>query len=248
MSNYDKAKAAQVMFDFVTSIKEANDVDAIMREISIAARYFGLDCFAISGLPLPGEKIDPYFLLSGWPEEWFKRYLTENHVHADPVIYQTMTSDEPFVWSETLEHRRLSRLSKRVMDEATEFKMRDGFSVPLHLPGGFQAIVTYGAERVDLSQEARAILHIISIYAHNQLRSISKNETNTNKNSTPYITAAEREVIYWAAEGKTNWEIGKILGRSARTVQHELCSAQQKLSCVNRGQVIAEALRLGIIR
>ena len=248
MREYDKAKAAQLMFDFITQMRSVESADGILDELKKVVDFFGLDSCAVSGIPLPGEKIDPYILLSGWPEEWLARYMAQNYVHVDPIIYQTKTSDDAFVWSERLKELPINRAAKKMMGEATDFRMLDGFSVPIHMPGGLQAIVTFGAEKVDLSTEARGVLHIIAIYAHNRLRSIITNTPGLPRQPTAKVTAHELDVIYWCAEGKTNWEIGQILGRSEKTVQHELSAAQKKLNCVNRAQLIAEAIRIGLIR
>lgn len=48
------------------------------------------------------------------------------------------------------------------------------------------------------------------------------------------LTRREAEVVAWAAEGKTNAEIGTILGVAARTVQHHLESTYRKLGVENR--------------
>lgn len=248
MDTHDRQQAANVMFDFITAMTAANDADAIIHDLSKVSKSFGLDCFAISGIPLPGEKIDRYVLLSAWPEGWFERYVAEDYVHIDPVIYQSKISDGAFVWSEELGGKPIRREAKKLMNEASEFRMLDGYSVPLHMPGALQAIVTFGAEKIDLSAEAKGILHIVAIYAHNRLRALLEQQSGAGKKDVPYITQHERDVIRWCAEGKTNWEIGQILGRSEKTVQHELHNAQRKMNCVNRAQLIAEAIRIGLIR
>ncbi|MCZ7450269.1 LuxR family transcriptional regulator [Agrobacterium rhizogenes] len=248
MGAYDRQQAANLMFDFITAMTAASNVDAIISDLTKVSRTFGLDCFAISGIPLPGEKIDSYVLLSAWPEGWFDRYVQENYVHIDPVIYQSRISDCAFVWSEELRGKPIRREARKLMNEASEFRMIDGYSVPLHMPGALQAIVTFGAEKIDLSAEAKGILHIVAIYAHNRLRALLEQQSGAGKRETPHITRHERDVIRWCAEGKTNWEIGQILGRSEKTVQHELHNAQRKMNCVNRAQLIAEAIRTGLIR
>lgn len=245
MGDSERQANANVMFDFITSSRGAKTADEVMSELGKAARHFGFSSFAVSGLPAPGERLDPYFLLNGWPDGWFERYVEQNYVHVDPVIQHTRASDDAFVWSEVLPVK-LSRTARRVMNEASDFRMLDGFSVPIHGTAGMQAIVTYGAETVDLSPEARGALHIISIYAHNRLRAMfMENET---KRPAVRITAHELEIIRWCAAGKTNWEIAEILGLSSRTIQHELANACRKLKVVNRAQLVAEAFRLGIIR
>ncbi|MFK3781753.1 autoinducer binding domain-containing protein, partial [Agrobacterium sp. NPDC089420] len=169
MDTQGRQQAANVMFDFITAMTAANDADAIIRDLSTVSKTFGLDCFAISGIPLPGETIDRYVLLSAWPEGWFERYVAQNYVHIDPVIYQSKISDGAFVWSEELGGKPIRREARKLMNEASEFRMLDGYSVPLHMPGALQAIVTFGAEKIDLSIEAKGILHIVAIYAHNRL-------------------------------------------------------------------------------
>ncbi len=60
---------------------------------------------------------------------------------------------------------------------------------------------------------------------------------------TSSLTAREREVLDWVAEGKSNPEIGLILGISARTVQTHLEHVFTKLGVVSRAQAVAEGLR-----
>ena len=48
--------------------------------------------------------------------------------------------------------------------------------------------------------------------------------------------------------GKTAWEIGRILAISEQTVVRHLGHAAHKLTCVNKVQAVAKALRLGLIR
>ena len=237
-----------LLFDFLTDIKTLDEPAAIMERLAKVAGFFGLDSFAISGIPLPHERIEPYLLLNAWPEEWANRYMTENYVHSDPVIYRCKGTDRGFVWSEAVGDAPIGQKARRVMNEATEFRMIDGFSVPIHSPGGIQAIVTFSGEKVDMSEEERAVLELIAIYAHKQLRDLIPREKPDPRQATAQITARELEVIHWAAEGKSNWEIGQILARSEKTVQHILASAQYKLDVTNRTQLVAEAFRTGLIR
>ena len=62
------------------------------------------------------------------------------------------------------------------------------------------------------------------------------------------LTNREHECLQWAAAGKTNWEIGTILGVSKRTVIFHLQNAAGKLNTTNRYHTIAQALALGLIK
>lgn len=61
------------------------------------------------------------------------------------------------------------------------------------------------------------------------------------------FTQRERDVLQWLALGKTNWEIGMILGISERTVKFHLNNVFQKLGVANRAQAVLQANRLGLI-
>ncbi len=98
------------------------------------------------------------------------------------------------------------------MAEATEFKMLDGFSVPLHGIHGLQAIVTFSAEKVDLSEEMRATLQLIAIYAHNRLRAMLHEEAMQPVRDRLNVTPREQEIVMWFAAGKNAWETAQILG------------------------------------
>jgi DNA-binding NarL/FixJ family response regulator len=58
------------------------------------------------------------------------------------------------------------------------------------------------------------------------------------------LTPRESEVLTWVTEGKTNPEIGLILGRSSRTVQHHLDAIFKKLGVETRTAAAAHALAM----
>lgn len=244
----DRQFNANAMIDFVTRTTATSSADEILAHLRQISKAFGMDNFAIAGIPLPDEKIDPYVLLNDWPMDWFNHYAERDYVHVDPVIFLTKMSNDGFVWSEALKDMRLPPAARKVMHEAMEFDMRDGFSVPIQGVGGLQAIVTFGAHQVDLSKEARSTLELIAVFAHHRLRSLREQERNSERRTELRITRRELDLIQWCAAGKTNWEIGEILGLSHKTVQNELGKIQRKLNAVNRTQLIAEAFRAGIIR
>jgi DNA-binding CsgD family transcriptional regulator len=61
------------------------------------------------------------------------------------------------------------------------------------------------------------------------------------------LSAREREVLCWAQQGKTYWEIGCILGISQRTVKFHFARIKAKLDVVSTAHAIAKAMRAGLI-
>jgi LuxR family transcriptional regulator, quorum-sensing system regulator CviR len=62
-----------------------------------------------------------------------------------------------------------------------------------------------------------------------------------------HITRREREVLQWLQQGKSSWEISKILDLSERTVNFHVYNIMKKIEAVNRPQMLNIALRLGLI-
>ena len=62
------------------------------------------------------------------------------------------------------------------------------------------------------------------------------------------LTAREREVLAWVAQGANSaWEIGEILDIAKRTVDEHVQTAVRKLGAVNRTHAVAIAVRERLI-
>nr|UWU45300.1 LuxR [synthetic construct] len=68
-----------------------------------------------------------------------------------------------------------------------------------------------------------------------------------NNKSNNDLTKREKECLAWACEGKSSWDISKILGCSERTVTFHLTNVQMKLNTTNRCQSISKAILTGAI-
>ncbi len=64
---------------------------------------------------------------------------------------------------------------------------------------------------------------------------------------TPRLTRRERQALYWAAAGKSYWEIAVILGITERTVRYFMANARRKLNVVSNTQAVAEAAWRGLL-
>lgn len=61
------------------------------------------------------------------------------------------------------------------------------------------------------------------------------------------LTGREREVLLWAAHGKTAWETAVILGLSRRTVEFHLARCRDKLGVSGKAQLVARAVAEGLV-
>lgn len=234
---------SQAAFDFVDRAGHLSSQSEIIHELQRTSSVFGFDNFCMSGLPSPGERLDPYILLSGWPEDWMSRYLELDYVHVDPVCHRLLSSDMPFLW-EDAPYDGNDAKARQVMNEAPSFGLNEGFAIPIYTTHGFQAAVTFSARKLELDPRARSALHLVGIYAHNAARAIAVGDPRRRRRK---LSKREIECLKWASAGKSSWDISAILSISERTTNQYIASAAAKLNAVNRTQAVAEALRLKII-
>jgi LuxR family quorum sensing-dependent transcriptional regulator len=148
----------------------------------------------------------------------------------DPVIRKTRNTLEPFAWSEAAYDRGKDPLAHKVMCEATEFRLKAGYTVPLFTRSGDQGGMTFGGERFEGSPDAKKALHLIAIYGHGKARAIAMARQRTVV-ATPKLSAREIEVLKWCAAGKTNSAIADILLVSETTIETHIvaCMPQARL-------------------
>ncbi|MEM7775608.1 MAG: LuxR family transcriptional regulator [Pseudomonadota bacterium] len=234
---------------FVGQLKNASDITSVFRTLTEAVSKFGFQHFLVTGVPLPGQTLSSQVLLSGWPTEWYHRYNDNNYVSHDPVARLIVRSTKPFAWSSLDVRTNASKLSRQVMNEAREFGMADGFTVPIYGYNGYQACVTMSADRVvDLSSEEQNAIYLISLVAFSTAKALITGTPNDEDGDDDItLTEREREIIGWVSVGKTNWEVSKILALSEKTVEKYLASIASKVGAVNRAHTVAELLRRRVI-
>ncbi|GLQ53139.1 LuxR family transcriptional regulator [Devosia nitrariae] len=229
----------------IEAVQHQTSGEAIRDILYRAISSYGLDRFIISGLPDRGQDVRPFVLLSGWPDEWYQRYTRLGYVHLDPVARHCFTTTLPFDWSEAGYDPTSDLPAKRVMDEAAEFGMHDGFCIPVHMEGGMQGVVSLVGSTAEVDEHSRLELHMLALYAHGRLRYL--NMPGSEQPRRRAITLRESEVLKWAASGKTAGEIAVITGLSERTVNQHCVNAQTKLGTKNRTHTVVEAIRHRLI-
>ncbi len=233
--------------DLMSTIEAIQQADSasIHGILYSAINRYGFERFIVSGLPDRGMDVRPFVLLSGWSDEWYGRYTGEGYVHLDPVARQCFSTTTPFDWADAPFDRENDLPARRVMDEARDFGMSDGFCVPVHMEGGMQGVVSLVGSTAELSDHDRLELHMLALYAHGRLRFL--NSQRSEHNVRRAITQREAEVLKWAARGKTASEIADITGLSVRTINQHCENAQKRLGTNNRLHTVVEAIRHKLI-
>lgn len=232
-------------FEFIDRLKDSASVEEVLADLQREAAKIGLDHFIVTGLPMPNQPLSPLVLMNSWPHGWFERYSEEGYFQFDGVGQWALRTTEPFTWQAVPAPLMTSSRSRRVMDEASEFGMADGFLVPMFSSRHWQAAVAFASsDPCDLASRSRSAMHLMSIYAVNRVRQILGDVPSPKRTLTP----REAECLTWIAAGKNAEDVGDILGLSYHTIHAHLRSIRSKLDVATITQAVVEALRGGEIR
>lgn len=186
-------------------------------------------------------------ILRNYPEDWMKYYFAKDYFHVDPVIKLIRQTSGPFLWKDL--HALTQGLRKdenTLMEEAREAKLLDGIGLSLH--GYCGEIVGMGvassAGGADLDKDTVCMVYAMCSQFHIIYRE------KEAKFAPPVIglSAREREVLTWTAEGKSRSCIGEILAISDETVHTYMKRIFVKLGVNSIQLAVVKALALGLIQ
>lgn len=186
--------------------------------------------------------------VSTYPDVWIDRYFRHGYAAIDPVLKTARLGETPFQWADLIDETPQIRA---FFDEAAAMGVgRHGFSVPIRGPDGDTGLFTVTSsveesEWRETCERMLPVLQIIGFEFHCGLKKLGRGEVQRDQ-ETP-LSPREREVLSWAAAGKTIWETGVLLGLSQQTVQTYMRDAIRRLGCINKTHAVAEAVRRALI-
>jgi len=115
---------------------------------------------------------------------------------------------------------------------------------------GFYAFVcapgTLGPRHAYLARLVTPFLH--AAWVRTEVNGRAKGNDQPQREEAGKITTREQEILRWVALGKSNFEIGAILGISPLTVKNHVQKILRKLNVVNRAQAVGKAAELRMLK
>jgi LuxR family quorum sensing-dependent transcriptional regulator len=230
--------------DFIAEIDRVDDSESVrllfQRFLEVEIGFTNVVCLKV---PNASETLNNTIYFNTRPEAWTEHYVEANHIYNDPMVRELFKTYDPYAWSDVLKRRELERADLRIVQEAGEFGMREGFVVPIYQLNGYFGLVSAAGGKLELSDRMRSVLQLTSIYVHDKVARLHRAMREQKANLTP----REIECLKWVSAGKSDWVIGEILHLSERTVNGYIESAKRKYEVTTRVQAVLFAARDGYI-
>jgi LuxR family quorum sensing-dependent transcriptional regulator len=232
------------ILSLVEELNRLPSIDAVLDGTLKALRPFGCETLLFGGLPHPEQSFDDVIIAARWPADWAKIYLENRYVHSDPVVRMMRCTNRPFDWSEVVCDPSKDPRGAEVMQRRKDCGFNNGLVVPIYGVTGFAGFVATTGSNVHIPQRAKAVIHVLALYAFDRVRELRV----VLPGDKLLLTPRERQVLTWVAKGKSAWEIGEILHIAKRTVDEHVQTTFHKLGAANRAHAVAIALREGMIQ
>ncbi len=235
-----------LFFELIEELDKIVQTDSGDKFLSEVGRRYGLSHVAYLGLNIPSPEPEKVHIISSYSDKWCRRYASQNYVDIDPVVKDGLQGILPLDWQFV---RDKNERVRRFFGEAGEFGIgRQGLSFPIHGAHGETALFSINShvkdkEWAELKKEHMRDFQLLAYHFHTK---VMEGE-GLNITSEVSLSPREIECIKWAAEGKTSWETGMIMGISKSTVDFFVENVRSKLQAVNKTQAVAQAIRLKLI-
>jgi len=176
---------------------------------------------------------------TSYPKNWLEHY-SQNALHeVDPVIRACQIDSTLHCWSS----QALGRQSGEFFELAQSFGVpTQGAAVTFQTRTGFSVFsVAFDGPRKAWERELEANKVELNLIAMAFCLRASRLINQI------HLSPRERDVLLWAARGKTSWETGQILGLTEGTVNQYLRCAMKKMGASNRVHCVAQAIELGLL-
>ena len=228
---------ADAVENFSRTARVVEDRDQLRQAFSDVSRRLGFDHFALQG---EGARL----LIADLPANWIFRPDPQR----DIIFLAAARSLSPFLWSDIPRFTTLSTADLRQVDAAPP-----GFAVPIYRTAHASGIgMAHGLATAsafvgccsflmrkggELPVESFAAAHYVGTLAFDAALRVDRVQPQR-----PRLTPRQRDCMVLAAQGKSDWEIGKLLGISESTVHKHIEDAKRRFGVSTRIQLVVRGL------
>lgn len=183
--------------------------------------------------------------INNYPAVWGDYFVEQRLYRFDPVVQACFRTAVGFRWSNLSKLIRLNSRDRGILEGAAREGLADGMTVPYSVkdePVGSCSFAT--PKNPKQFDRCELVGQLVGNFGFEAARRLIK--SSHGRRSLP-LSPRQHECVVLVAQGKSNWEIGTILGLSPVTIGHYLADARARYDVKTRQQLVVRALLDGDI-
>jgi LuxR family quorum-sensing system transcriptional regulator CciR len=227
--------------EFARAVENAADLNELAGTMEAIARELGFRYFALTHHVDIPRAPQPAIRLDNYPPDWVDFFDAQRLGPSDPVHRASQQMNAGFCWSRLERIVDLTARDRDILQRARNAGIGEGFTVPAHVPGESAGSCSFATARgKEVRSQWLPLAHHVGALAFDRARTLSGMRVLAV--DRPRLTDRQRDCLYWAARGKTDYEIAIILGLSHETVIQHVKQARGRYGIAKRAQLAVHAL------
>jgi LuxR family transcriptional regulator, quorum-sensing system regulator CciR len=228
--------------EFAEATRDLENISDLRRLMSDAVTNLGVEYFLMThhvdfGRPAPGS-----VQLSNYPAEFIAIQRERGGWRDDPVLLACERTTAGFFWSDIGEIIPLTPFHQKRFAGGRRYGLGDGFVVPNHIPGEYSGSVHFTVRTgKPFPRTLASAFQSLATFAFETARQLVRSEADTPIIRAP-LTTRQTDCLLLAARGKSDTDIGQLLGISPATVNEHIEAAKRRYCVASRQQAIILAL------
>ena len=247
----------------IADIEGCNAIEELQHALQRIIEHYGFSSYSFIDAGQPHIDRPYYWTTTG--KAWVNEYTQNGFISVDPALNRVRRTNTPFHWDDIELPQTLGRRKPgavKTMEAARDHGFTEGYTIPFHFRDHrgflFSSCTTFfWKDQVNrfnfLLRSHRHELHLIMIYwtqraidlvAQDYRQQAPFFRPSEHDGLVP-LTDRERDVMCWAARGKTTIDTAEILHISTDTVETHVKHSLRKLNATNKNSRRRQVHRAG---
>lgn len=231
------------IFDYIDRLQGLRGADAVIGAMTDQLRVFGVEYFTMFRPSRSAGELRDGILAEKQHVAWTRQFYARGFAENNPALTGALDENGPLFWSELVRLPDHGERMQPMLALARDFGLNEGICFSLRGCASHPAGAALFGSHIDASAEARIAIHAVTLFTYNRLARLGV----MGGPDAVRLSTREVDCLAWVAKGKTDWEIGEILGIRASTVHSYIEGAKRKLGVVTRMQAVVGAIQHGCI-
>lgn len=244
MSSLEDAGRLGDITAFEAECRQATTLDRLKSLLDAIVRQFGFRWFALVHNVDLKRTTRKALLITTYPVRWVEEVIDARLHLEDPVHAACAKTVSGLTWDQIGDYIAPNARQRSILERGRAHGLASGFTMPIRMrdePDAMFTIARRGDDKISSPDLLSA--RLIGTVAFDQARTLLGPDDLAH---VP-IALSPRQIdcIDLVAQGKSDWEIGQILGLSRDTVHEYVEGARRRYGVRRRTQLVLRAVRDG---
>lgn len=229
---------------FEAECRQATTLDQLKSMLDAIVRQFGFRWFALVHNVDLKRTTRKALLITTYPVRWIEEVMDARLYIEDPVHAACAKTVSGLTWDQIGDYIAPNARQLSILERGRAHGLAAGFTMPIRMRDEPDAIFTVARQGDEIISSPDLLsARLVGTVAFDRARTLLSPDELANMPIA--LSPRQIDCLDLVAQGKSDWEIGQILGLSRDTVHEYVEGARRRYGVRRRTQLVLRAVRDG---